>query len=126
MRNEYKHSELTGQIIGASHTVHNEMGHGFLEKVYQNALVVELRSLGCKAKKEYPIKVKYKSHIVGDYFADILVEDKVIVEVKAVNQLSEIHEVQLVNYLRATGIEVGLLINFGNSVIVKRRILDKL
>ena len=123
---DFKHTDLTGQIIGASHTVHNELGHGFLEKVYQNALMIELRDLGLIVEKESPIKVKYKGHIVGDYFADLLVENKLIVEIKAVKQLTEVHEVQLVNYLKATGIEVGLLINFSKSVEVRRRVFENI
>ncbi len=121
---DYKLKDLTGTIIGAAYTVHNDLGFGFLEKVYQNALFIELTNLGLKVEKERPIKVKYKDQIVGDFIADIVVEDKVILELKAVKQLSEIHEAQLVNYLKATGIEIGLLINFGPSVEVKRKILD--
>lgn len=100
-------------------------GFGFLESVYQNALLIELRKSGIQAEKEKPIKVHYDKQIVGDYIADITVEDKVILELKAVKEIHPKHEAQLVNYLRATGIEVGLLINFGQSVEVKRKILDK-
>jgi GxxExxY protein len=120
-----KYQEITENIIGAAYNVHNLLGSGFLEKVYRNALVIELLSLEFKVDVEKPIEVLYKGEIVGNYFADILVEDKVIVEIKAIKELSMIHEVQLVNYLKATGIEVGLLINFGTSVQVKRRVLDK-
>jgi GxxExxY protein len=120
-----KYQEITENIIGAAYNVHNLLGSGFLEKVYRNALVIELRLLAFKVDVEKPIEVIYKGEIVGNYFADILVDDKVIVEIKAIKELSMIHEVQLVNYLKATGIEVGLLINFGTSVQVKRRVLDK-
>ena len=121
----YKHREITEEIIGAAQRVHNTLGYGFLEKVYQNALVIELRTLGFNVAEEQPIAVHYHGEIVGNYVADIVVDGKVILEIKAVKELSEIHEVQLVNYLKATGIEVGLLINFGRSVTVKRRVMDK-
>ena len=101
------------------------LGYGFLEKVYQNALVIELQTLGFDVEVEQPIAVQYRGEIVGNYVADIVADGKVILEIKAVTELSEIHEVQLVNYLKATGIEVGLLINFGRSVTVKRRVMDK-
>ena len=122
---DLKYHNITEKIIGASYNVHNTLGHGFLEKVYQNSLAIELRSLDFKVDIEKPIKVLYNGEIVGNYFADVVVDDKVIVEIKAVKDLSDIHEVQLVNYLKATGIEVGLLINFGTSVQVKRRVMDK-
>ena len=122
--NDLKHSEITEKIIGASYKVHNTLGYGFLEKVYQNSLSIELRSLDLEVDVEKPIKVLYNGEIVGNYVADIVVGGKVIVEIKAVKELSDIHEVQLVNYLKATGIEVGLLINFGTSVQVKRRVMD--
>lgn len=117
-----KHSELSKKIIAAAYNVHNELGHGFLERVYKNALAIELEEAGLKCSREVPLKVSYHNRIVGDYYADIIVEDKIVVEVKAVNKLDSIHEVQLVNYLKATGLNVGLLINFGQSVEVKRRI----
>ena len=117
-----KHSELSKEIIAAAYNVHNELGHGFLERVYKNALAIELEEAGLKCSCEVPLKVSYHNRIVGDYYADIIVEDKIVVEVKAVNKLDSIHEVQLVNYLKATGLNVGLLINFGQSVEVKRRI----
>jgi GxxExxY protein len=100
------------------------LGFGFLEKVYQNALILELNKIGLQVENEKAIRVYYEGQIVGDYSADTIVEGKVILELKAVKDLAEIHEVQLVNYLKATGIEVGLLINFGPSVQVKRKIFD--
>ena len=121
---DYKHSDITKEIIGAAYEVHNTLGSGFLEKVYQNALMVELKLRKIGAEAEKPITVHYRGEMVGNYIADIVVEDKIIVEVKAIKALSEIHEVQLVNYLTATGIEVGLLLNFGKSVEVKRRIKE--
>jgi GxxExxY protein len=117
-----KHGELSQKIIAAAHNVHNELGQGFLEKVYKNALAIELREAGIKCDLEVPISVRYHGCLVGDYVADMIVEDKIIVEVKAVSELDAVHEVQLVNYLKATGLQVGLLINFGRSVKVKRRI----
>ena len=120
-----KHSDLTGKIIECAYNVHNTLGFGFLESVYQNALLIELRKSGIQAEKEKPIKVHYDKQIVGDYIADIIVEDKVILELKAVKEIHPAHEAQLVNYLKATGIEVGLLINFGQSVEISRKVLDR-
>ncbi len=119
-----KHEELTSQIIESAYTVHKTLGFGFLENVYQNALLIELIKAGLKAEKEEPIKVVYEGKTVGDYVADIVVENTVILELKSVKDLHPVHETQLVNYLKATDIEVGLLINFGHSVKVKRKILD--
>jgi len=119
-----KYQELTENIIKAAYTVHNTLGYGFLEKVYQNALVIELAKRGIKADSEKPIKVFYEGQIVGDYLCDLIVDDKVILELKAVKELNDIQEVQLVNYLKATGVEVGLLINFGPSVKIKRKVFD--
>ena len=120
-----KHKDLTHGIINAAYTVHNILGYGFLEKVYQNALVIELQKRGIPAEAEKPIKVLYDGHVVGDYVADAVVDNRIILELKAVKELTEIHEVQLVNYLKATGMEVGLLINFGHSVEVKRKVFDR-
>jgi GxxExxY protein len=117
-----KHSELSKKIIAAAHNVHKELGQGFLEKVYKNALAIELQEAGIKCALEVPMSVRYHGHVVGDYVADMIVEDKIIVEAKAVSELNSIHEVQLVNYLKATGMQIGLLINFGRSVTVKRRV----
>jgi len=120
----YKYSDITEKIIKASYEVHNNLDYGFLEKVYENSLAIELRNVGLNVKQQEPIKVLYKGELVGDYVADLMVEDKVIVEIKSVSKLEQVHEVQLVNYLKATGKEVGLLINFGKSVEVKRKIFD--
>jgi GxxExxY protein len=117
-----KHSELSQRIIGAAYNVHKGLGHGFLEKAYRNALAIELQEAGIKCALEVPMSVLYHGRVVGDYIADMVVEDKIVVEVKAVSELNSLHEVQLVNYLKATGLSVGLLINFGRSVTVKRRI----
>ncbi len=121
-----KYSNLTEKIIKAAYTVHNVLGFGFLEKVYQNALIIELRKTGLNVLSEEPITVYYENEIVGQYVADIIVEKKVILELKAVKDLAIIHEVQLVNYLKATSIEVGLLINFGHSVQIKRKVFDRI
>jgi GxxExxY protein len=117
-----RHSELSKKIIAAAYAVHKELGYGFVEKVYKNALAIELQEAGVKCGLEVPLKVFYHEKTVGDYCADMIVDDKIIVEVKAVNDLAAIHEVQLVNYLKATGLQIGLLINFGQSVKVKRRV----
>jgi len=117
-----KHRELSKRIIAAAYAVHRELGYGFVEKVYKNALAIELQENNIKCAIEVPLKVLYHEKTVGDYFADMIVEDKIIVEAKAVSKLEPIHEVQLVNYLKATGLLIGLLINFGQSVTVKRRI----
>jgi len=118
---ELKHKELTEKVIQCCFKVHNTLGFGFLEKVYENALVIELSKAGLDAKQQYPIQVYYDGEIVGDYQADILVEDKVILELKSIDRIADIHEIQLKNYLKATGIEVGLLINFGKSVEIRRK-----
>ena len=117
-----RHQELTGKIIECTYKVHKILGFGFLENVYQNALLIELNKKGLKATKEMPITVCYDGQIVGDYVADIVVEDQVILELKSVKDLHPAHEAQLNNYLKATGMEVGLLINFGESVAVKRKV----
>ena len=112
---------LTERIIGCAYAVHNELGSGFLEKVYENALRIELNAAGLAAEQQHPIPVRYHGQLVGDFFADLMLKGQVIVEVKAVQNLAKEHEVQLVNYLAATGIEDGLLINFGPPVEVRRK-----
>jgi GxxExxY protein len=112
---------ITERIIGCAYRVHNELGVGFLEKVYENALAFELAESGLQVKQQEPIPVYYRQKVVGEYFADLLVEDRILVELKAVRSIVSEHEVQLVNYLAATGKEDGLLINFGSSVQVKRK-----
>jgi len=125
MNTDYKHSELMEKIIKAAYEVYNELGYGFLEKVYENALAQELKSAQLNVTPQAPIKVYYKQNLIGDYYADLLVDYKVIIEIKAVNQLAKIHEVQLVNYLKATKYEIGLLINFGDKIEIKRKIFDR-
>jgi len=120
---EYKHKELTSEIINAAHTVHNKLGYGFLEKVYHNSLFIELKKRGCRVEFEKAVEVMYDNQVVGEFFADLLVENKVIVEVKAVDKYISAFEAQLLNYLKATGVDVGLIVNFGPSVQVKRMVL---
>jgi len=108
-----EHEKLTETIIGCAMKVHRALGPGFLESVYQNALAHELRKAGLRVECEKPIKVTYDSVVVGDFSADMLVEDNVVIENKAAQALIPAHEVQLVNYLTVTGIEIGLLLNFG-------------
>ena len=118
-------NDLTYLINGAIFEVNRILGPGFLEKVYENALLMELKARGLKAAAQYPIKVKYKDLIVGEYFADLLVEDQVIIELKTVDRIEKIHEAQLLNYLKATGIKVGLLVNFKSTKAeIKRFVLD--
>jgi GxxExxY protein len=114
-------NDLTEKVIGCAYRVHNELGTGFLEKVYENALRIELGEAGLSVKQQHPIPVMYHGEVVGDFFADLMVEDHLIVELKAVQNTAKEHEVQLVNYLAATGVDDGLLINFGSSVEVKRK-----
>ena len=121
---DYKHSELTEQIIKVFYKVYNTLGYGFLEKVYENALLLELKNLNLQASSQEPIKVLYNGVIIGEYFADVLVEGKVILEIKAARTLTEEHEAQLLNYLKATIIEVGLLLNFGPRPEIRRKAFD--
>ena len=118
-------NDISEKIIGCAFSVSNALGAGFLEKVYQNALLIELANAGLQAEKEKQIQVLYKNQVVGDYFADILFNQQVIVETKAVQSLNEIHQAQLLNYLKATNLSLGLLINFGTPKIqIKRMIND--
>ena len=113
--------DLTQVIIGCAYAVHNKLGSGFLEKVYENALRIELEKRGLRVKQQEPISVTYDGHIVGEYYADLWVDERVVVELKAAQTLGKEHEVQLVNYLTATRVDLGLLLNFGPSVQVKRK-----
>ena len=121
----YLHQQITQKIIKAFYKVYNTLGYGFLEKVYENSLLVELSKRGLKAKNQVPIRVLYKEKAVGEYVADILVEEKVIIELKTVEKLDNIHEAQLLNYLKATGVQVGLLVNFRHpKAEIKRMVLN--
>jgi GxxExxY protein len=117
-----KHENLTGQIINAFYKVYNELGYGFLEKVYEKALAIELESMGLRVGRQRPIKVYYLGWQVGDYYADLIVEGLVIIELKCGEGINEAHEAQLLNYLKATEIEVGLLLNFGPKPQFRRKI----
>jgi GxxExxY protein len=123
-KEDYKHKDLSEKIIMAFYNVYNTLGYGFLEKVYENALMIEFERIGLSVKAQWPIQVLYAGEIVGEYFADILVEGCIIVEIKAGKNLSLEHEAQLLNYLKATQIEVGLLLNFGPKPEVKRKAFD--
>ena len=120
-----KINDITYAINGAVFEVNNILGPGFLEKVYENALLVELKERGLVARSQVPITVSYKGEVVGEYAADLLVEDAVIVELKTVENLDKTHEAQLLNYLKATGLHVGLLVNFKHrKADIKRMVLD--
>lgn len=114
------HEHITDGIIKAFYKVYNSLGHGFLEKVYENALCLELTSSGLQVTQQQPIQVFYEQKLVGEYFADILVNDLIILELKAIEHIREEHVAQLTNYLKATKKEVGLLFNFGTKPEFKR------
>ena len=119
-----KYKPLTEKIIKIFYRVYNSLGYGFLEKVYENAMVIELRKMGCLVEAQKNIKVYYNKEEIGDYYADLLVDDLVIVELKAAENLCEEHECQLINYLKATNKEVGLLLNFGKKAEFKRKVFS--
>jgi GxxExxY protein len=121
-----KHADITERIVAAFYHVYKTLGHGFLEKVYENAMVLELRKRGLRVQPQAPIHVYYEGQQVGEYFADLLVEDCVIVELKAAEGLADEHHAQLLNYLKATEVEVGLLMNFGPKPEVKRKIFENM
>ena len=118
------HSEITSRIIKSFYQVYNTLGYGFLEKVYENALILELREKGLKVEQQKQINVYYHENLVGEYFADLIVEDCVIIELKARESIVEANITQLVNYLKATEIEVGLLLNFGQKPDYKRKVFS--
>ena len=117
----YPEQELTQKILEGAFAVHNDLGCGYLEKVYSCALIFELRSAGLRCEQEVPFKVKYKDVVVGDYCADLIVEKRVLVEMKACTSLDSVHEAQILNYSKASGIKVGLLLNFGKPKLQYRR-----
>lgn len=114
-------NQITEKIIGAAFRVHNTLGSGFKEKIYQRAMVVALKKLGLSVEEEFPLSISFDNEIIGKHRADLFVESKIMVELKAILELSQADEVQLVNYLSATKVDDGLLINFGQSVQVKRK-----
>ncbi|HAF21768.1 MAG TPA: GxxExxY protein [Blastocatellia bacterium] len=120
----FKHGEITQKIIGVFYEVYNELGHGFLESVYEKSLEVALNSMNLKVCRQIEIPVRFRGHKVGDFSADMLVEDCVLLELKAARSLDSSHTAQLLNYLRATDIEVGLLLNFGLKPEFKRLLFD--
>jgi GxxExxY protein len=121
---DLKYKELTEKIIKIFYKVYNKLGYGFLEKVYENAMMIEFRKEGIPIASQAPIKVFYENEMIGEYCADILVDNKVIVEIKAAKNLAVENEAQLLNYLKATNVEVGLLLNFGPKPEVKRKVYD--
>ena len=116
------HSDITSEIIKAFYKVYNSLGYGFLEKVYENAMAFELEERGLVVQTQLPIKVFYNSREAGEYFADLVVENKVINEIKTAAAIDKAHEAQLLNYLKATGVEVGLILNFGQKAEYKRKV----
>jgi len=118
------HDDITDKAIKAFYNVYNKLGYGFLEKVYENALMIELKKLGLSAVRQKSIKVYYEEELVGNYYADILVESKVILELKAASSLTKEHEAQLLNYLKATDVEVGLLLNFSTKPQLSRKLFE--
>jgi GxxExxY protein len=114
-RENLVHKELAYKIVGIAMQVHSELGHGFMEKVYENAMMVVLRHEGMKALQQVPITVRFRNEIVGEYIADIFVDDKVACELKSVEGISNAHRAQALNYLKATGLELALILNFGKE-----------
>ena len=120
---EILHKELTYKIVGCAMEVHSVLGFGFLEKVYENALMVELRTANIPAVQQQAVKVQYKGEIVGDYIADIVIDNKIILELKSARAICDEHVAQMLNYLKATGFELGLLINFGEHKLEYKRLV---
>lgn len=121
---EGKHSDLSDKIIKVFYEIHNELGYGFSERVYQKALGIALRQIGLKVEEQLPIKIYFRGQEIGEYFADMVVNDVILIELKTVSQIVEEHEAQLLNYLKSTKIEVGYVMNFGKSAVFKRKVLD--
>ena len=117
----YPEQDLTQKILEGAFSVHNTLGCGFLEKVYSNALLFELRNMNLSCEREVPFKVRYKEVVVGDYCADLIVEKRVLVELKVCASLDSVHEAQVLNYLKASSVQVGLLLNFGKPKLQYRR-----
>jgi GxxExxY protein len=115
------HSDITQRIIACARTVYHRLGGGFFERLYENAMAIEMKRAGLSFKQQCQISVDYDGITIGEYVADFLVEEAVIVELKAVTELADAHEAQVINYLRATGLEVGLLLNFGDKLDIKRK-----
>jgi len=121
-RHQYLHQNITERVIQCFFEVYNTLGYGFLEKVYEHSLMIELQAKGLEIENQKPIEVRYKGNPVGDYYADMIVENAVILELKAAESVAEEHEFQLINYLKATNMEIGLLLNFGKKPEIRRKI----
>ena len=121
---EGKHSDITGKILGAFFQVHKELGYGFSEKVYENSLVILLDEIGLEVKSQVHLQVYFHNQAVGEYIADLIVNDVILLELKAVEKIADIHTAQLLNYLKATKIEVGLVLNFGRTAEFRRKVYD--
>jgi|CXWL01.1.fsa_nt_gi GxxExxY protein len=120
------YSDLTYKVIGLGMQVHTTLGHGYLEKVYENSLMVLFRKAGIHAEQQVPIKVRFEGEIVGDYCADILLENKLILELKAAIKITDVHKAQTLNYLKATGLELTLIMNFGGASFEHHRLINRL
>ncbi len=120
----FKHEEITDRILNAFYQVYNQLGYGFLEKVYENSMAIAARKLGLKVEQQFPISVEFEGEQVGEYSADLVFNDLVVVEIKSAKSLMPEHEAQLLNYLKATKFEVGLLLNFGPQPECRRKVYD--
>jgi len=118
------YKKLSYEIIGIAMEVHNRLGSGFLEKVYENAMIILLNKKGVKSKAQFPIKIEFENQIIGDYIVDIFVENQIILELKSVNKIHEKHKSQIINYLKATNKQLGIIINFGNDRLEYERIIN--
>ncbi len=121
---EYLLGNLTSRVISCFYKVYNTLGFGFLEKIYENAMKIELEKAGFSVERQKQIKVYYDGNIVGEYYADLIIEGKIIIELKAAESLIKEHELQLINYLKSTKIEIGLLLNFGKKPEIRRKIFS--
>lgn len=120
---KFVHGDLAYRAVGIAMEVHRELGHGFLEKVYENAMMVAFRLAGIKAEQQAPIKVYFRGEIVGEYIADILVEGKIILELKSQEKITDLHRAQTLNYLKATGLKLALILNFGKESLQRERLV---
>jgi GxxExxY protein len=124
MEEKLLYKELSYEIIGVAMEVHNRLGYGFLEKVYENALMILFKREKIRVENQMSIKIEFENQIIGEYIADILVEDKIILELKAVNKILDVHKAQILNYLKATNKKLGIIINFGNPKLEFYRIIN--
>jgi|APLak6261663012_1056037.scaffolds.fasta_scaffold06667_2 GxxExxY protein len=122
-KKEFLYKELSYKIVGLAMEIHKKLGSGFLEKVYENSLMVLFERENIQIKQQFPINVNFENKIVGNYIADIVVDDKIIIEIKAVESLNNVHKAQLINYLKATGFKVGILLNFGSQSLEHQRFI---